>query len=132
MLSSQDVPRLRQLLSVQLKQGKSIDAILAKLAYAIDGTYRAKGYTQEDVDVALLAWRLGGPRLLHVLSKKEGYPSTRTIARKVKLHRFTLSTHGHSGAALKANVETAEGDTRPKVLMVDQIAAEPTLHYCAR
>jgi hypothetical protein len=96
--------------------------------------YNAKGFSQQEVDIALLAWRLGGLRLLHALGQKEGYPSAYTIAQNTPLQRFTLSTTGHSDEALKANVEAAypNGDLRPKVLEVDEIAAEPTPRYCSR
>jgi hypothetical protein len=41
-LSQNDVPRLRQLLKFCLKQGRSVSAIMEKLAQAVEGCYKPK------------------------------------------------------------------------------------------
>jgi hypothetical protein len=41
-LSQNDVPRLRQLLKVCLRQGRSVSAIMDRLAQAVEGCYKPK------------------------------------------------------------------------------------------
>lgn len=41
-ISQHDIPRLHQLIAVQLRQGRSIASILAKVAEAVGGDYKAK------------------------------------------------------------------------------------------
>ena len=74
-LASHDVPRLRQLISVCMRQKRSMTFIVDKLNKAISGIYNPKGYNQLDYDICSMVLLTGGPRLLHVLHQTSGLPS---------------------------------------------------------
>ena len=57
-LSQNDVPRLYQLLSTALKNGRSINYIVDKVSQAVDGVYHAKGFNEDDIDLAFLVIRI--------------------------------------------------------------------------
>jgi hypothetical protein len=82
-LSQNRIPRVHQLLAVALRAGRSMGEIMQRCAAAVAGTYSPKGYTQEDYDLAVLAWRLGGSRLLHALGKHDAFQHIDTLAAKV-------------------------------------------------
>ena len=54
-LSENDIPRLRQVLSVCLNNGASVNYILDKFQLAIDGVYHAKGFKDSDIDLGFLS-----------------------------------------------------------------------------
>ncbi|KIK37640.1 hypothetical protein CY34DRAFT_15586 [Suillus luteus UH-Slu-Lm8-n1] len=63
-MSENDVPRIQHILAVTLKRGSSICQIINTLEDAIAGTYHPRGYSRDDLDIAILAYRLGGPALV--------------------------------------------------------------------
>lgn len=76
LLSTNDVPKLRQLIAVALRNGCSVSRLLDRLAGAIIGAYKPKGdYVRKDYDLATLTMRLGGGKLLFALAKPLGLPS---------------------------------------------------------
>jgi hypothetical protein len=76
LLQTNDVPKLRQILSTALRHGCSVSRLLDRLTDAINGAYRVKGdYTDKDYDLATLIMRLGGGKLLFALAKAVGLPS---------------------------------------------------------
>eukprot|EP00733_Pompholyxophrys_punicea_P000201 Pompholyxophrys_punicea_v1_NODE_36_length_4801_cov_3.930257.p4 type:complete len:150 gc:universal NODE_36_length_4801_cov_3.930257:1430-1879(+) len=83
LLSQNEVPRLRSLLSHLLEKGWSINSILQKLGEAIDGCYHPKGYTTEDIQLGTLVLRIGGPQLVHVLHQKKGFPGLSHLKSKI-------------------------------------------------
>ena len=103
------------------------------MAAAVAGTYSPKGFSQADFDVALLAWRLGGRRLLHALGEHSGFPCVSTVARNMGNLRFAFSPKGFSAQDMDANAKSmlVVGDKCPKVMCMDEIAAEPNARYHA-
>jgi hypothetical protein len=132
-ISENRIPRIHQLLGVQLRAGSSGVVILDKLVSAVSGVYHAKGFTREDVDASTMAWRIGGPRCLAMLCAREGYACLRGCGRSA--HLFLLSSKGFNMEDMLANILAVLGvgvDTRPKVLMMDEVAAKPTPRYDKR
>ncbi|KAG2338518.1 hypothetical protein BDR05DRAFT_951816, partial [Suillus weaverae] len=78
-LSENDVPRIQHILTVTLKRGSSIQQVINTLEDAITGTYHPRGYTGDDLDIAILMYHLGGRQLLYALSHRLGLPSLRTL-----------------------------------------------------
>ena len=64
---------------------------MREVAKAIDGKYRACGYTEREKKVADLVLILGGPRLLYALHKECGLCSAATVRRYVDRPRFRTS-----------------------------------------
>ncbi|KAG1837324.1 hypothetical protein DFJ58DRAFT_148198 [Suillus subalutaceus] len=77
--SEQDVPRLRQIINVALRNGASVREIVNKLEDALEGAYRPRGYGASNLDIATLVFRLGGRQLLFALNQSLGLPSIRTL-----------------------------------------------------
>ena len=82
-LSENDVPRLRQLIAVCIRQRRGVAYIVDKLQSAISGLYSPKGYNEVDLDIGTCVLITGGPRLLHVLHKTSGLPSLSTAYRMI-------------------------------------------------
>lgn len=59
-LANNDIAGVRRLLSQALREGKSANRMLDSLEFALQGKYHAKGYSDRDFDIAILAltaWR---------------------------------------------------------------------------
>jgi hypothetical protein len=78
-LATADVKNVRRLLLVQLKQGRSSEAIISQLAKAAAGLYQARGYSDADLDLCIIVWRCGGGRALAALAGHTGFPSESTV-----------------------------------------------------
>ena len=133
-LGANRVPRLHQLLSAGLRAGRGISGLMEKAAAAVAGVYKPKGFDQEDMDAALMAWRLGGKRCIAALGAREGYASITTIARACSDVGFRLSSKGFSSADVDANIQSMllHGDRMPKVMMVDEVAGEEAPRFDSR
>ena len=83
LICNNDVPRLKQLLSVCLNNGDGINSILNKFTLAANNFYKAKGWSDDDLDLAYLVLRVGGPALLYTFSKQNMLPSSSYIYKVV-------------------------------------------------
>ncbi|CAM9909813.1 unnamed protein product, partial [Sphacelaria rigidula] len=83
-LSKNDVPGLRRHMAQMLKEGYSPLKMLAKLQEAVEGLYSVRGYGTDEVDLAILVLRLGGPALLFTLHQTSGLPGISTVRRHMK------------------------------------------------
>lgn len=72
-LADHDVSGVRRLMSQARQDGLSMNGIVHKLELAVNGAYSAKGYSEDNFDLAILAMRLGGQALLHSLHKAAGF-----------------------------------------------------------
>ncbi|KZV94398.1 hypothetical protein EXIGLDRAFT_767145 [Exidia glandulosa HHB12029] len=147
-LSKRDVPRLRWVLTTALKRQTSPTRFLSLLIRAADGTYRARGYSQRELDVACLAAELGGPRLLYALGRSHGLLSKRTIRRHLFIPRLLPSIGIPSADEFNTNIssfldpevlpaavplESRVSDLLPgHIMMIDGVAVEPRAGYCCR
>ena len=138
-LSENDVPRLRQLLKVALRNGRNIHYVIDKVHEAIMGLYRARGYTrgytEKDIDLGCLILRIGGPRLLHALRQVYGLPSVSFLYQK-SIPAFKACTGAFSSEVLRANIdqmisESSESSRCLWVLMWDEVSTEKRLRWNA-
>ena len=86
LIASNDVPNLKSLINVALKNQRSIHYIVSKVIDAIDGVYKARP-TEKQKDLAFLVLKIGGPSLLDICHKANLLPSVSTayrIAQKIK------------------------------------------------
>ena len=137
-LTEKDVPRLKQLISVCVRQKQGIAYILQKLQKAIAGMYSPKGYNQDDRDLAAYVLISGGPRLLHVLHQTSGLASLSTAYRDIdnanilKDCNITASTTDVN-AQIATNVEKVIKEHKEAKsawsLKVDEIAVDKRLRY---
>ena len=140
LLAQNKIAGVSRILSVALRKGSNVISICARLQAAINGTYSpVSGWTQHDFDVAFLVKALGGPRLLYVLQKEEGYPSLSTLRRHKKIPEITISTDRPSKPEFEANIHaflgTETGRKPPpnihvgQILMMDGVALEEICRF---
>lgn len=84
LLSTNDVPRIKSLLVSCARQHSSIGAIINKVNLDIKNEYNAKKWTQDEIDLAELVLRIGGPSLLYTFSQQNRLPSASYIYKITK------------------------------------------------
>lgn len=84
LLATEEIGGARRLLSQALRDGKSAHALLGTLELALEGKYNARGYTDRDFSIAILALRLGGQALLFALHQCAGFPGITAVYNKMK------------------------------------------------
>jgi len=139
LLSQKKIAGVARLLSVALRNGASARAIYDRLQGSITHTYAPKGnWTEHEFDVAFLIKALGGPRLLYVLQKEEGYPSLSTLRRQRHIPEIIVSTGMPAYAEFDANITAFLGTGRRQpplnpeigqVLMMDGVALEEACRF---
>jgi len=75
LLRTKDVPKLRLVLDVALRNRASLTTVINRVAEAIEGEYRPNGNSEDDYHLATLVLRIGGPKLLFAVSRAMGLPS---------------------------------------------------------
>ena len=131
--ATEDVPRVRQLLTYCLKQGKSPQAMLAMVQDVAKGIHHVKQFSAVDFDISTLILRIGGPQLLHACGKALGLPSV-SLTRHKHSHRsflvadvFSQETLRHNAESLQDTFQQMEGDF--STLMIDEIAVERCVRF---
>jgi hypothetical protein len=121
LISTHDIPRLRHIIELSLKQKRSLSYIVDRLEQAIDGVYKATGqHTDWEMDLALLVYRLGGWRLLWTMIVTFNLPSIRTLKRKV--NRVTVRP------CLRATDDETVSENIQNVVLKPR-AAQPSWSY---
>ena len=82
-IKGNDVPRLKQLISVCVRQKRGMSYIVEKLNKAIAGIYNPKGYAESDKDLAVFVLIAGRHMLSHVLHQTSGLPALSAAYRTV-------------------------------------------------
>jgi hypothetical protein len=134
LLSKNDVPALHRLLTVAIRRGASINAILQQVQKAAEGVYSPRGnWSQRELDIAFLAKAMGGPRLLYALQKAIGLPSVSSVQRHRQPPQLRPSLKQPTRDEMVANITALlgpGGKPAPKrnfagqVLMIDDLAIE--------
>jgi hypothetical protein len=91
-----------------------------------------QGYTKIDYDLAIIVLRLGGRQLLHALQQRLGITSHASIKLQDRppflvSHKGFSPQHASSNSASMFN--QSQQESRPCVLMIDELAIEPTVRY---
>ncbi|KAG1725128.1 hypothetical protein EDB19DRAFT_1897825 [Suillus lakei] len=130
-ISEQDIPRLRQIINVALRNGAGVQEIVNKLKDALEGVYRPRGYGASDLDIATLVFRLGGRQLLFALNQSLGLPSIRTLHTRSTFTVITPTIGPIQNEQLDENIRSVVLSSRTCItalrgvsLMVDEIALE--------
>lgn len=115
-------------------------SLCARLQAVINGTYSPVGdWTQHDFNVAFLVKALGGPCLLYVLQKEEGYPSLATLQKQKKIPKIMILTDRPSKPECDTNIHAflgVETSRKPlpnvhvgQILMMDGVALEEICRF---
>ena len=82
-IANHNIPRLTELVSVALRNNRSISYIVGKAVDAINGVYLARP-SQNDKDLAYLILQFGGPSLLDICHRANALPSVSTAYKMAK------------------------------------------------
>jgi len=107
-VTEHDVPRLRQTLSVALRQGRGIGGLLEVLARAAEGAYRAMGYNEVEEHMAWLFLSLGGKQLLYAANRLGLCPSRRYLSRLEQVPRIFACPDDLTINILRHNLDSFE------------------------
>ena len=140
-LSTNDVPKLRQVLAVGLRNGCSMSRLIERLSDAIAGAYRPRGgATELDYDLVTLIMRLGGGKLLFALAKPLGLPSE-SAWRDAHFHTISQLVACAGMKHLKPTIthnlrelypeEYRVASKRPWAILMDEIALDSAVTYCS-
>jgi hypothetical protein len=104
--AGKDVTRLSQLLQTARKKRRSVAFITERVKLALEGEYQPQAkYTTNELDIGLLAHRLGGHRILFALCEEYGLPSLRTILRKTVQLTVEPCLHSPDPETILTNIE---------------------------
>ena len=108
-----------------------IQSIIGRLNDAIRSKYRAN-YSEMEKDVAALVYRIGGPRLLHIMHVSHGLPGVSTTFQhyKIKMQYFSASVDETFDARIKHNtVGIQQNPSKINVIKMDEIAVKSRLRW---
>ncbi|CAN0520313.1 unnamed protein product, partial [Ectocarpus sp. 8 AP-2014] len=137
-MAENDVSGVRRLMSQARRDGLSLSGIMHRLEQAVNGKYSAKGFSEDEFDLAILSMRLGGQSALHALHKAAGFPGATTVYAKIRERsmKFVMCASLEKEclvAAITANLERFsrlyDGEKRVVILAIDEIATEPRARY---
>ena len=115
-ISNNDIPRLKELVSVALRNKHSVSYIVSKVVDAIDGVYLARP-SQDDKDLTYLILQFGGPALLDICHRANAFPSSSTAYRMAKEQRdIDCSIDNTAKQCLQKNTsQNRDNSSRPYV-----------------
>jgi len=135
-----NIPRIQQILRQGMKRGRSIEYTNKLLHKAREGLYRPKGYNDEDLDLAIINYKIGGSRVAYANnhSNSHGGASQSTVKRRAYVPRFLPISSDILHATVMENFmrfmfndkATSELDKGTKVLytmMIDDVKTERRL-----
>eukprot|EP00904_Undaria_pinnatifida_P003353 jgi/Undpi1/13018/HiC_scaffold_8.g02681.m1 len=137
-LADHDVGGVRRLMGQTRRDGLSMNAILHRLEQAVGGTYKAKGYSEDEFDLAILAMRIGGQAMLHALHQAAGFLGATAVYAKIAARsmKFVVCASLERGcliAAITANLQRFaglyEGEKGVIILQIDEIATDQRARY---
>lgn len=137
-IATMDVPRLKQLIRVALARNVSISRLIRLLQDAVEGTYSARGYMDDDIDLGVLVYRLGGPKLVYAMGHGAGLPSLTAIKKRSKCVSLRPSTGAIRAEDIDYNLRAhlgPPGSTSPShkrkghSLLIDEASLDEHARY---
>ena len=130
LLKEGKVHRLKQLLSVAMRNSRNISYIVGKVVDAIAGIYRPHP-DQDDKDLAFVIWQLGGPALLDICHRAIGFPCTSVAYAMIKGTKFISSSFEATEKEAFDNLKF--DDATPKygrMLKIDETYVDQKVRWC--
>lgn len=134
LIAQQAIPGLHRLVRTAVSQKIGIGTICSRMEMAIQGRYHAVNYSQEEMDLAVLTYELGGAAVVHALHKAfTSFPSVSTV-RDSRRKRVLYPTSGSSlEKNIATNIHTLFGDKPARkvthCLSADEININKKLTY---
>ncbi|KAJ7019091.1 hypothetical protein C8F04DRAFT_976165, partial [Mycena alexandri] len=136
-VAESNIPRLKQFLSVGLRNGASPHKLMNMLADALEGNAPAPNACPSTdsraINITLMTYILSGRKLLYALSHANGLPSLRTLRNHMAFTRImpTIGTislsdilHNIQEVVLKPHTAAERTTLHGVNLMVDEVALE--------
>ncbi|KAJ6603726.1 hypothetical protein B0H10DRAFT_1957784 [Mycena sp. CBHHK59/15] len=109
-IGTTQVPALHRILSKVHKEGWAIKKLRSMLQLATDGEYTARNYSQYEIDLAILLYKLGGGGAVHAMNHSIFVlPSLKTIQPHRRQHKITPSIHGLKFSDISRNISALFG-----------------------
>ncbi|TRM59533.1 hypothetical protein BD626DRAFT_633076 [Schizophyllum amplum] len=142
LMARNEVPALQRLLATAYKEEVGIDGLLSRVQLAIDGKYRPKNYTRNDIDIGMTLYEFGGAGAVHAAHNSHlALPALKTL-RKYRqdftLHASTEQSDIIGDAGDNIEVQFApRDDAPPRVrvghsLAVDEMAGDGRVCYICK
>ena len=125
-IASNDIPQLSILIKVCVNNGMGVQSIIGRLNDAIRGKYHAN-YTEMEKNVATLVYRIGGPRLLHIMHVSHGLPGVSTTHQffRKKMQFFSAGVDESFDSRIKHNTAgIVQAEHNLHLIKMDEIATE--------
>ncbi|KAF9021980.1 hypothetical protein BDZ89DRAFT_1163453 [Hymenopellis radicata] len=143
LLSKNDVPGLRRLVSASLKRSGSASTLLNTIQRCLTSRYRVRsGFTQRDFDKAFLGKAYGGDRMLQTLHRAEGYPARTTLLKNHHVPQLLPSLSVPTAHEIEVNItalldpavrtpptKSSTGKLRGIIVMIDGVALDEIIRY---
>ncbi|KAH9921015.1 uncharacterized protein B0H18DRAFT_880546, partial [Fomitopsis serialis] len=111
-IATGDPRGIGRLVAQALRDKVSASELVRRFDESIEGIYHVRGYSAFDFDLALLALRLGGRKLLYALNHSIAIPSIRALRRARHFTRFMPSFGRPTDADVEWNLSEVLG---PKI-----------------
>jgi hypothetical protein len=139
-MSNSDIPRLRQLLDQERKQGHSIFSMIEKVDLAANHMYRPLGYQQADYQRSFVIYCLGGRAAANIAHRTLGIPSIDAAKRHISSQALKASpgmptksemTHNLS-ITLHATIPSSTRRVLGTTIQIDEIKIQERLRWDPR
>lgn len=122
--------KVDHLVRVYSKRGASRSAIIDAITRASAGKLKVKSFSDSDVDMATLLFRLGGRKLVYAANKHLGLPSSTTVRSRGEITTLLPSVCGPNLASILHNISEVFGKSHIELehcghsVQIDEIASE--------
>ena len=129
-VSQHNIPRLKELVAVAMRNKRSISYIISQVLNAIDGVYLARP-SENDKDLAYLILQFGGPALVDICHRANCLPSSYTAYRMAKqLKQIDCSINYTAKVCMQINISlNEENSTYSYSLKADETYVNPHVRY---
>ena len=136
LVTGADIPRLGTLLQVCHNKGMGLQSIIGRIGDALSIKYKMSKYGEDQWDIGVIALRIGGPKLLHILHKTHGLPAPRSVQNHIgKSSHFAAAVDMSFKDRINNNSKTTttyQQCNKITTIKMDEIATESRLRWCSK
>ncbi|KAJ7818582.1 hypothetical protein B0H14DRAFT_3089476 [Mycena olivaceomarginata] len=103
-IATNDVPRIHAIIETAMRNGASVRSMANHIIDTFEGLHRTKSFTELELDLGILVYRLGGRSLLYAMNKAPNLPSLRTICNSAKFVKITPTIGPISADEIHENI----------------------------
>ncbi|KAF8074685.1 hypothetical protein FPV67DRAFT_1619269 [Lyophyllum atratum] len=136
LVGTQDVPALHRIFKNSKRRSWSAEHLLEKIKMALAGDYRARSYSDLEIELATVVYELGGDAALHALHNSPFvFPCRNTLLEHRREFRLHITVGAITMSDILANIGIMFADVKPGhsragiTLSMDEIASDGRLCY---